>query len=196
MRAMYQSAALQAPLSTAAGATLGQVLRIEEAAYNPGPVLMMRQPFPRSWRVGLCLPDAELSHGENERRFFEANAPVMRGDALETMALLYHGVLPAFRLENIGLLATSLAAISRTGFKRLEVKRCGDKVVNVLGDLSAHDYAAGMSSMGPLVYVIFAADDDRACAEIEALCVARGAEWLGTCRGLNRGASIRQVAVE
>ena len=29
--------------ATAAGASLGQVLKIEEAAYNPGPIPMMRQ---------------------------------------------------------------------------------------------------------------------------------------------------------
>src|SRR5690606_33958207 len=68
------------------------------------PTLMMRQPFPSPWRVGLCLPRAERSHGMDERRFFEAHTPIPRNEALETMALLYHGVLPAFRQVDLALL--------------------------------------------------------------------------------------------
>ncbi|MDZ5698697.1 beta-ribofuranosylaminobenzene 5'-phosphate synthase family protein [Chelativorans sp. M5D2P16] len=152
------------------------------------PVLMLRLTFPTSWRVGLCLPKAELSHGLEEQRFFEENAPIAPGDALETMALLYHGILPAFRLENLKLLASSLASISCKGFKRLEIERCGENVVELLGDLRAKGYAASMSSMGPLVYVIFAASDTRAAAELRALCVAHNAHWLGCHSGLNCGA--------
>lgn len=154
------------------------------------PVLMLRLPFPTSWRVGLCLPSARLSHGSDERHFFEQNAPIARSDALETMALLYHGVLPAFRLECLELLASSLASISRTGFKRLEIERCGKNLIDLLESLRAKGYAAGMSSMGPLVYVIFAADDTDAPAELRALCATHNARWLGCHSGLNRGAKV------
>ena len=160
------------------------------------PTLMMRQAFPSSWRVGLCLPRAQRSHGEDERRFFEANTPIPRDEALETMVLLYHGVLPAFRQADIALLASSLAAVSQTGFKRLEIERCGVPVLKLLGDLGARGYAAGMSSMGPLVYVIFAADDERAPDEIAETCAIHDAEWLGSCCGLNRGASFCTVHTE
>jgi beta-ribofuranosylaminobenzene 5'-phosphate synthase len=160
------------------------------------PMLMMRQPFPSSWRVGLCLPRAELSHGKDEQRFFEAHTPIPRNDALETMALLYHGVLPAFRQVDLALLASSLTAVSQTGFKRLEVERCGAAVLNLLGALGAKGYAAGMSSMGPLVYVIVAAGSERAPDEIAEACAVHDAEWLGMCGGLNRGACIDTVADE
>lgn len=160
------------------------------------PTLMMRQPFPSSWRVGLCLPPAELSHGEEERRFFETHTPIVRNEALETMALLYHGVLPAFRQADLALLASSLTAVSQTGFKRLEIERCGATAANLLGDLGAKGYAAGMSSMGPLVYVIVSDGDERAADEIAEACAAHDAEWLGTCSGLNRGASIDKVVDE
>lgn len=154
------------------------------------PVLMLRLPFPTSWRVGLCLPSAELSYGLNELRFFEENAPIARAEALETMALLYHGVLPAFRLESLGMLASSLASVSRTGFKRLEIERCGKNVIDLLGALRAKGYPAGMSSMGPLVYVIFAAGDARAGAELQELCSAHDSRWLGCHSGLNHGAMV------
>jgi beta-ribofuranosylaminobenzene 5'-phosphate synthase len=158
------------------------------------PVLMMRLPFPSSWRIGLCLPRAERSHGKDERRFFEANTPIPRDEALETMAQLYHGVLPAFRQVDLALLASSLAEVSRTGFKRLEIERCGSAASKLLGDLNAKGYAAGMSSMGPLVYVILAAGDETAAADdIAGMCAVHGANWLGTYRGLNRGADASQV---
>jgi beta-ribofuranosylaminobenzene 5'-phosphate synthase len=101
------------------------------------PMLMMRQPFPSPWRVGLCLPRAERSHGMDERRFFEAHTPIPRNEALETMALLYHGVLPAFRQVDLARLASALTAVSQIGFKRLEVERCGTEVLNLLGGLGA-----------------------------------------------------------
>lgn len=159
------------------------------------PMLMMRQLFPSSWRVGLCLPRAERSHGKDERCFFEANTPIPRVEALETMAQLYHGVLPAFRDADLTKLAFSLAAVSRTGFKRLEIERCGSTVSKLLGDLGAKGYAAGMSSMGPLVYVILAANDQAAVDDVAGMCAVHGAEWLGTCSGLNRGADTGQAAV-
>lgn len=160
------------------------------------PMLMMRQPFPSSWLVGLCLPRAARTYGEDERRFFEACTPIPRHEALETMAQLYHGVLPAFRQSDLALLASSLTAVSQTGFKRLEIEHCGAAVMDLLGDLRERGYAAGMSSMGPLIYVVFAAGDERAADEIAARCAVYDAEWLGTCSGLNHGASIDEVATE
>ena len=152
------------------------------------PLLMLRLPFPTFWRVGLCLPRAELSHGPEEQYFFERYAPIVPSDALETMALLYHGILPAFRLGNLTQLASSLASISRKGFKQLEIERCGEHVAELLGVLRAKGYAAGMSSMGPLIYVVFAEEDMRAAGELRALCAAHNAQWLGCHGGLNYGA--------
>jgi beta-ribofuranosylaminobenzene 5'-phosphate synthase len=97
---------------------------------------------------------------------------------------------------DLALLASALTAVSQTGFKRLEVERCGAAVMNLLGDLGAKGYAAGMSSMGPLVYVIVTAGNERATDEIAATCAVHDAEWLGMCGGLNRGACISKVADE
>ena len=153
------------------------------------PVLMMRQRFPSAWRVALCLPEAELSHGADERRFFETQSPIPRTEALETMALLHHGVL-----TDLGLLADSLAGLSQVGFKRREIDRCGSAVSSLLGELHAKGYAAGMSSMGPLVYVVIAGDDPAAAATVAAIATAHGAAWSGTYAGQNRGASVRRTA--
>ncbi len=154
------------------------------------PVLMMRQSFPTSWRVALCLPSGKKSAGAEEREFFESNAPIPKIEALETMALLYHGVLPAFRLESLELLASSLDSLAKTGFKRLEIDRCGEGAIQFLRELLEKGYAAGMSSMGPLLYVIIDGNDLNAPVELEHMCGLHGVEWLGCYAGLNCGARI------
>ena len=176
-------------------ATVSSLLPSSCGAGAAPPVLMMRQCFPSAWRVALCLPEAELSHGADERRFFETQAPIPRLEALETMALLYHGVLPAFRLDDLRLLAESLSGLGQVGFKRREIDRCGDVVSSLLGELHAKGYAAGMSSMGPLVYVVIAGDNPAAAAAVEAIGTAHGAAWLGIHAGQNRAASVRRTVV-
>ncbi|MEF2546257.1 beta-ribofuranosylaminobenzene 5'-phosphate synthase family protein [Aurantimonas sp. E1-2-R+4] len=162
---------------------------------NLAPLLMLRIPFPDQWRIGLCMPVASSVHGVDERRFFDENAPIKSNDALRAMALLYHGVLPAFRSVDIKALASAMKAMATVGFKRLEVERCGTPVERLLESLHYEGYAAGMSSMGPLVYVIFDGANDAIAEEIQSICLSREAAWLGSYSGLNRGATVRRLVV-
>jgi beta-ribofuranosylaminobenzene 5'-phosphate synthase len=173
-------------------ATVSSLLPSSSGARATPPVLMMRQHFPSAWQVVLCLPEAKLSHGADERQFFERQTPIPRTEALETMALLHHGVLPAFKLADLGLLAASLVGIGQVGFKRREIDRCGSPASGLLGELHEKGYAAGMSSMGPLVYVVVAGDDPATAADVAAIFTAHGAAWLGIHAGQNRGATIRR----
>lgn len=154
------------------------------------PLLMLRLAFPERWRVGLCLPSSPSMSGEDERRFFQLNAPIQAEEARDAMALLHHGVLPGFAAVDLPLLATSLRDLTHTGFKRLEVQRCGPPVEELLADLHRAGHAAGMSSMGPLVYVIVDRNDGPTASAAVAVAASHGAEWLGWYDGLNRGASI------
>lgn len=159
------------------------------------PLLMLRLPFPDRWRVGLCLPAAAPIHGIDERRFFEQKTPIGAESSLRAMASLYHGVLPAFRSVDLSGLASSLTELAAQGFKRLEIERYDKAVTSLLGHLHRKGFAAGMSSMGPLVYVIFDAEDDVAEVELRAICAAFDTEWLGSYVGLNRGATITRLLV-
>ncbi|MBW6523276.1 hypothetical protein KZ810_07160 [Sphingomonas sp. RHCKR47] len=174
-------------------ATVSSLLPSSCGARAAPPLLMMRQRFPSAWRIVLCLPEAKLSHGADERLFFETQAPILRAEALETMALLHHGILPAFRLADLDLLAESLLRISQVGFKRREIERCGSAVSSFLGDLHAKGYAAGMSSMGPLVYVVIAGNDRASAADIAAIGTRHGAAWLGIHAGQNSGVTVRRT---
>jgi beta-ribofuranosylaminobenzene 5'-phosphate synthase len=81
------------------------------------PPLMTRIPFPDAWGVMVVLPVEGPMTRQEEMKFFVENAPVPTSEALSTMAALYHGVLPAFLLEDYSALAAALAEVHRLGFK-------------------------------------------------------------------------------
>lgn len=149
------------------------------------PPLMLRIPFPKQWRVGLCLPEGEPIAGPRERAFFEAASPVEANEVMRAMAVLYHGVLPAFRLRDLKALRAAISSVNATGFKALEINLRGVQVKNLLSALNEGGYAAGMSSLGPLVYVVF---------DESLLCESNDAKWLGVARGLNESARVTHRA--
>jgi beta-ribofuranosylaminobenzene 5'-phosphate synthase len=154
------------------------------------PPLMLRIPFPTQWRVGLCLPEGGPIAGPIERAFFKAASPVDVNEVMRAMAALYHGVLPAFRLRDLKALRVALSSVSATGFKALEIDLRGVQVTNLLSVLFDGGYAAGMSSLGPLVYVVFDENADGQVEHLRLLCERNDARWLGVARGLNQGARV------
>lgn len=151
------------------------------------PPLLARLRFPPEWRALLLLPRERGPAGETEREFFAQNTPIPADEALQTIAALYHGILPAIRTGDLELLAEALARIHSMGFKRREVAFRGPAVAALLGELQKRRLAAGMSSMGPLVYVIATQTDERALHYAEELARACGVETLGVVAGANEG---------
>jgi predicted sugar kinase len=106
------------------------------------------------------------------------------------MAELYHGVLPAFQSADISALAAALSDIASHGFKRLEIERCGHAATSLLEELQSKRYACGISSVGPLMYVVIPKDDLTASEEVAETCKIFGSTWLGCFDGLNRPADV------
>ncbi len=158
------------------------------------PPLKLRIPFPKRWRVGLCLPEGGPIAGPRERAFFEAASPVEASEVMRAMAVLYHGVLPAFRLCDLKALRAALSSVNATGFKALEINLRGVQVKNILGALNEGGYAAGMSSLGPLVYVVFDESANGQVEQLRLMCESNDAKWLGVARGLNQGARVTHRA--
>ena len=154
------------------------------------PPLMLRYRFPDRWRIGLCLPNGPPIYGMQERCFFEREAPVDPVNALRAMAALYHGVLPALRLTDLRAFGSSLAELNALGFKAKEIEFRGAPVKSLLGALYDRGYAAGMSSVGPLVFAVYDAGAAGCEEELSLLCARTGAKWLGVARGLNEGARL------
>jgi beta-ribofuranosylaminobenzene 5'-phosphate synthase len=111
--------------------------------------------IPSDWTFALVLLDAEGISGSREVEFFRAHTPLERNEVLESLALLYHGVVPAVAGADIQLLKEALRGIHAWGFKRIELEAQSETVRDAFDALnSLADCAVGLSSIGPMLYVI------------------------------------------
>jgi beta-ribofuranosylaminobenzene 5'-phosphate synthase len=152
--------------------------------HNPPPVIC-RHPFPRAWQITLVLPRGHRYSGTDEKNFFEQNTPVVQGDSLKTIALLYHGVAAGVVTQDLGALTVAIDGLQRTGFKKAEIDGQSADVKHTLRELQHTGVAVGMSSMGPLLYAITASRVDAGVvARVADSC---GATVLGRFAGRNKG---------
>jgi beta-ribofuranosylaminobenzene 5'-phosphate synthase len=151
-----------------------------------------RIPFPDPWRVMLVLPAERPMTGPEEIKFFVENAPVPKVEALSTMAALYHGVLPAILLRDYSALASALAEVHRLGFKARELGRWSPRLQTAMAALHNEGFAAGLSSVGPLIYVILPGDDWAAVENVRAICAGLTTRMLKVVRGWNSGYEVRE----
>ena len=125
------------------------------------PPLLVNLMFPTKWDIHLFLPIGRSYSGDAEAHFFENNTPIQAHEAHEVLAAVYHGIVPAIAEADIGLLKIALREIQGTGFKRREVAAQSHIVGELLDQLNTDlNLAAGMSSMGPLVYAITSSEYD------------------------------------
>jgi beta-ribofuranosylaminobenzene 5'-phosphate synthase len=152
------------------------------------PPVVSRVSTPKRWTFYLLLPPGKRFSGKQEREFFEQNTPVPRSEVLDTIALLYHGVVPAVLGEDLALLKASIAGLHKVGFKRRELgaqSECAKRLIAHFGDIES--CAVGVSSMGPLVYVVTDELDPSFRSEVGRACNKFKARLIETCKGRNRG---------
>jgi beta-ribofuranosylaminobenzene 5'-phosphate synthase len=172
-------------------------MRLSPSSAKPAtsvPPLMARLPFPSEWCVALLLPDEPTMSGEDEVKFFSENAPVTKGDALETMAILYHGVLPAFVLADYDAIGLALQSLHRVGFKMRELQRCSTRGQSCLAALFQLGLAAGVSSVGPLLYVIIPRSDRERLDQVRSVSSDFRVHTLSIASGWNSGHELRSGA--
>ena len=173
-----QPANAAAPLLPSSAAT---------GAYELPPAIV-KLGIPECWRIHLFLPDGERLAGQAEQDFFVKNTPIPRSEILEVLASVYHGVAPAFASGNLPELARSLRRIHTMGFKKREVACHGNSVLDILRHLNdLRNVAAGMSSMGPLVYAIAAHTSEELAEHIMS---RYGSEYLGEFAPQNEGSDV------
>jgi len=163
---------------------------LPSAAAEPGgdpPPAIVTMAAPEEWRVHVFMPEGRVVAGEAERDFFLRNTPIPRQEVLEVLALVYHGVVPAFVSASLPALKLALSRIQGIGFKRREVEYQGAPVAELLESLNGlPDVAAGMSSLGPMVYAIGACSD-----ELVSLFEARyGSLYLAELKVRNQGSCV------
>ena len=143
------------------------------------PPVVARLALPPQWMVSLLYPRGVGMSGEHEHAFFQHQLPVPASESLQTLGYAYHGLAPALLECNLHAFAYSLTQIHLIGFKRRELERQSDDVRTVLSRLQANEVvAAGMSSLGPLIYAITDRQDQAANNHVRACAESAGADIL------------------
>jgi beta-ribofuranosylaminobenzene 5'-phosphate synthase len=123
------------------------------------PPLMLRFEFPARWNVVLVVPDGKSISGTVEQQFFADNTPIPEDETYKTLATIYHGLLPAFRTANYMEMARALKELHTFGFKGRELEALHPNVQDAVRQLHALGFAAGVSSFGPLIYILRPVDN-------------------------------------
>jgi len=115
--------------------------------------------------LGLLLPThIAPKSSQEESRFFRDTCPLPRADTLE---VLYHagmGVYAAAAEENDTQFYAAINAVQECAWKRAEIGLYKDDVTTCLNIVRSNGAnAAGMSSLGPLVY-FFSETFDETCS--------------------------------
>lgn len=148
------------------------------------PKIISRLPIPADWKFTLLLPEGTRYAGGSEVDFFRRHTPTARSAALTTLAVTYHGVAAAVALRDLDLLSRSLCHLHATGFKRAEVFGQPQPVRRTLHALQRVPHcAAGMSSMGPLLYAVTVGTAAREA--VSDIAREQRIRVLGTFRGNN-----------
>ena len=133
---------------------------------------------PGDWAFYLVQPAGRLWNLEAEEGFFAENTPIPREEVLEVIALVYHGLVPAVEAADLKSVSQVIRELQETGFKKREI---GGQLGGVGAAIEAlrrrNIGAVGMSSMGPLVYVV-AEESAAAEKQIKAACDEAGARYL------------------
>jgi beta-ribofuranosylaminobenzene 5'-phosphate synthase len=110
--------------------------------------------MPERWLVTLLKSADGVVHShETERELFRRHKSV-RSDVSIQMNSLYHGMLPAVLDQDIERFAESLASYQSVGFKHFEIQNQSTGTRELLSAARETGLAAGLSSLGPMVFVI------------------------------------------
>ncbi|WP_152049908.1 beta-ribofuranosylaminobenzene 5'-phosphate synthase family protein [Tautonia marina] len=155
------------------------------------PLVTIKSKVEERWRFTLILADGRKYYDGVEVDFFKHNTPIPASEAREAIEITHHGIVPSVISGDIELMKTALRRMHGCGFKRRELLGQTDQVRHLLSDLDElRGCAVGMSSMGPLVYVIDASGSQTIRPQILD-CVARhGAKVLAYCPARNSGYEI------
>ncbi|MDN4984657.1 sugar kinase [Bradyrhizobium sp. WYCCWR 13022] len=175
---------------------LGAQLLPSSARSKPllAPPVLSWMGFPQQWKVVLLLGKDRSLSGAEEAEFFRRNAPIERQDALETIAIIHHGVLPAFATADRPALARALSDLHSHGFKLRELLRCDSVTQDCYRHLSALGCAVGLSSMGPLLYVLINRDDGDELDRVNKVAAIAGATVYAEIGGRNIGYELAELS--
>jgi len=149
---------------------------------RPPSLRLGRWRMPQQWSVTLIMcTNAPSVATHDEADFFAVATPTDSHETLEQLGCVYHGIIPAVIEEDIVSFADSLRRYQSVGFKAREIGAQPVVVRNTLSGLWTAGFAAGLSSLGPALFVV----TERAVPLDEFL--PPGAAVLGPFRFRNSG---------
>jgi beta-ribofuranosylaminobenzene 5'-phosphate synthase len=158
------------------------------------PPVVVRRPVPQRWRIVLMLASRPGAAGAAEVSFFANNTPIPAREVERAISLTYHGLIPSLLSADLSTFGRALCELQGVGFKQREVLAQAPEVQYLLADLwRLEGVAAGLSSMGPLVFAIHDADDHRAHDEVSRLALEAGVRRLGSFAGRNAGYVLEEL---
>lgn len=139
----------------------GPILTSEFSRPQRHPPMHCRVALPDRWQALLFMPnDGIIYSNEAEREFVLANPPIPRLEALEALSAVYQLCLPALIERDHDTFKHGLRKLNSVGFKGRELDNQSPDVkelIEVLNSLGG--VAAGLSSMGPLVFAVTNLDE-------------------------------------
>jgi beta-ribofuranosylaminobenzene 5'-phosphate synthase len=122
---------------------------------SPPPVIAHHD-FPSDWRILLAIPEVPAgASGGKEIDIFRENCPVPLDEVREISHEVLMRMLPGIAGRDLDLFGSSINAIQRLGFKKVELACQPPRVSGLLDVLrSAGAAGAGLSSFGPAVYAV------------------------------------------
>lgn len=158
------------------------------------PIINARSNISKEWRIALFFDPAGKSiEGTTEKEIFASAMPIPEIDNLRALAAVYHGVLPAVREHDLVGFARALSSLNQTGMKAIELSYQTNATKQFLKLLWNQGMAAGLSSFGPVVFVIVEEDQNIAQATVAEVALQCGLSSLGVFSPINVGASILQA---
>lgn len=110
------------------------------------------------WDLGICIPQIVPKTEEDERRFFQTNCPIGKGDVEKILYEAVYGVTSSLMEDDFNAFCESINTIQQTKWKSLERNLYGEAITEVEKVIRKNGArSVGMSSLGPLLY--FFGDD-------------------------------------
>lgn len=111
--------------------------------------------FPEEWKISLLGESSDVVvPAENEDDFMRSHTPLDKQSGVNSIIELYHGILPSVIEKNYAEFADSLRSIQCSSYKSAELSVQNEKTLSALDMLWERDFAAALSSNGPLISVV------------------------------------------
>lgn len=169
-------------------ASFGPSSSIDDGRLAP---MGIRLNIPPSWKFLLLLPPGETISGDSEQEFFRRATPVPSKENRKALAAIYHGVAAAVAEDDLPALAKALDRVNSVAFKKREIAMRGTAflaTVSLIADALRGIAALGMSSLGPLLFAIYSAEDDQEIrSRLDLVCSSTSTKVLTTAGARNAG---------